>query len=102
MARVLCKDRECEAGVVSVAAVSDQLVKATGDSARFPQDDEFRRALFDLPLYGRLAQYKVRAILEALADKAYSSKSEAQSLPDDLTIEHVMPQSWMANWPIPR
>ena len=53
-----------------------------------------------MPLYGRLAQYKVRAILEALDAYAHSSKSEWQPLPSGLTIEHVMPQTWQTHWPL--
>ncbi len=57
-------------------------------------------AIFEQPLYGRLAQYKVRAILEALDAFAQSSKSESLPLPPGLTIEHVMPQTWSTYWPL--
>ena len=51
-----------------------------------------------MPLYNRLAQYKVRAILEALDAYAPDAKSEAIPLPLGLTIEHVMPQAWANHW----
>lgn len=87
-------------GVVSAAAVSEHMRKSSADSIRYPDDQSFAAAITNLPLYGRLAQYKVRAILEALDVYAYTSKSEAQPLPPGLTIEHVMPQSWYTHWPI--
>jgi hypothetical protein len=90
-------DRE---GVVSAAAVCEHMAKSSADSIRYPDDTAFRSAVTDLPLYGRLAQYKVRAILEALDSHAYTSKTELLPLPPGLTIEHVMPQSWEAHWPM--
>lgn len=81
-------------------AVSAQLAKGTGDSTRFPSNDDLRGALEEQPLYGRIAVYKVRAVLEALDAFAYSSKSEALTMPADLTIEHVMPQAWQTHWPL--
>jgi len=84
----------------TAAAVAAQLRKGAGDSTRFPTDAEVRAALEEQPLYGRIAQAKVRAVLEALDAFAYSSKSEALTMPKDLTIEHVMPQAWETNWPL--
>ena len=85
---------------ISVASVAAFLKRGTGDSVRFPSDKEMAMAASVLPLYGRLAQYKVRAILEALDNFAYHSKSEPQALPLGLEIEHVLPQSWETHWPL--
>ncbi|MGI4843225.1 MAG: DUF262 domain-containing protein [Janthinobacterium lividum] len=87
-------------GELSAAAVSEYMAKSSADSSRFPDDQTFSAALAELPLYGRLAQYKVRAVLEALDAHAHTSKSEQLPLPDGLTIEHVMPQSWRNYWPL--
>lgn len=59
-------------------------------------------AVVEQPMYGRPAQYKIRAILEALDAFAQSSKSESVPLPAALTIEHVMPQAWTTYWPLPQ
>jgi hypothetical protein len=91
-----------EKGEVSAAHVEAQLRKGTGDSTRFADDNELRTAVFNNPLYGRLAQYKVRAVLEALDAYAQSAKSEAVAPPPGLTIEHVMPQKWKTHWPLSR
>jgi hypothetical protein len=87
-------------GGVSATNVAAQLGKGAGESTRFPNDTEVMTAIFEQPLYGRLAQYKVRAILEALDAFAQSSKSESLPLPPGLTIEHVMPQTWSTYWPL--
>jgi hypothetical protein len=40
-------------------------------------------------------------ILEGLEAGMYTGLTEKVSLPNDLTIEHVLPQEWSANWPLP-
>src|SRR5690606_38604458 len=52
--------------VVSAVAVAEQLAKGTGDSTIFPNDNMLETAVLESPLYGRLAQYKIHAVLEAL------------------------------------
>lgn len=87
-------------GVLNAKAVAEYMAKSGADSTRYPDDNSFATAISDMPMYGRLAQYKVRAILEALDVYAYTSMSEAQDLPPGLTIEHVMPQQWKTHWPL--
>ena len=41
-------------------------------------------------------------LLEALEDKLRESSGKTEDFcPKDLTIEHVMPQHWHTNWPLP-
>ena len=40
-------------------------------------------------------------VLEALEAGLYSGLTEKVSLPNDLTIEHVLPQEWSTHWPLP-
>ncbi|WP_157941938.1 HNH endonuclease family protein, partial [Escherichia coli] len=87
-------------GIITAENVAGQMNKSAGDSTRFPDDSVLAAAITDLPFYGRLAQYKVRTILEALDAYAFNKKSEAEPLPVGLTIEHVMPQKWADNWPL--
>lgn len=90
-----------KAGGVSAANVTDYMNRSTADSTRYPGDRELETAVTEWPLYYRLAQYKVRAILEALDTQAADARSEAIALPPGLTIEHVMPQTWLTHWPLP-
>ena len=85
---------------ITAAGVGSKLAKATGESNKFPTNAEVLGVISSQPLYGRLAQYKVRAVLEALNASAYSNKSEALAVPENLTIEHVLPQSWLTHWPL--
>lgn len=90
-----------KAGGVSAATVAEQLGKGTGESTKFPTDEELLTAIFEQEFYDRLIQKKVRAVLEALDAFSMSSKSEAIAMPSKLTIEHVMPQTWLPHWPLP-
>lgn len=85
-------------GEISTQTVSEFLLKAKGESTRFPSDDDLKKAFLEYPVYQWLPQYKVRAVLGALDRSLETDKSERIALPDGLTIEHVMPQKWQAHW----
>ena len=40
-------------------------------------------------------------VLEGIEEKLRTNKSESRGVPDKLPIEHIMPQSWFAHWPLP-
>lgn len=83
-----------------VDALREQLKALSGDSQRWPDDNEFERGWCFRALYQGKNTSKVRAILEALELRKRSSKQEYLPLPDGLTVEHVMPQKWQTHWPI--
>lgn len=91
-------DRE---GSLTAKSLKVTLQSNEGDSVRFPTNDEFKANILNRPIYQALAQYKVRALLEAIDQAQADRKSENLQLPSDLTIEHVMPVKWQMNWPIP-
>ena len=84
-----------------VAAVERRLLENKGDNERWPDDAEFCSKWMELHFYSRLTRARVRMILEALEEAKRSEKSEDQSCPRDLTIEHLLPQAWEEHWPIP-
>lgn len=90
-----------KAGGITAKAVSEQLAKGSGDSTKFPTDEELLVAVFEQPMYDRMTRPRVRAVLEALDAALQSDKSEVLPLPSNLTIEHVMPQTWEPYWPLP-
>lgn len=90
-----------KSGEISAAGVSAWLGRSKAESQRFPTNDDFRKAVLTRSIYDELAQYKVRALLEAVDGQLEHAKSEALPLPAGLTIEHVMPQSWTTHWHLP-
>lgn len=72
-----------------------------GDSQFWPSDDTFRGALESGELYRTLSRARLRIALEALEGASKSRYAENLLVLDKLTIEHLMPQSWEAHWPLP-
>ncbi len=87
-------------GEVGSAAVREFLLKQKGDSVRWPNDAELSQAWLSNEIYNRLTQTKLRMVLTALDSALETSKSEGVQLTGKLTIEHLMPQRWMKNWPL--
>ena len=90
-------------GCVSAQAITDYLLKGDGDSVRWPGNKELRQAMLDRHLYRKLSQKKLRMILLALDHQLEDDKTEAAvyTKSDSFTIEHIMPQAWKKNWPLP-
>lgn len=78
-----------------------KLKSLQGNSQWWPDDERFEQAWLYRSLYHGRNTSKVRAILEALELANRTAKQEFTSLPDGLTVEHVMPQKWETNWPAP-
>lgn len=88
-----------DAGVV----VFDFLKRQTADAREWPNDKALKDSLVQSPLYRLLTRGRLRLILEGVEKQLrQESKAEHSDIPQDrLPIEHVMPQSWKAKWPIP-
>lgn len=85
---------------VTVATLLRALAEQTGDSFRFPRDDELSSAIGSRRQYGSQNQRRLRHILEEFELAARSPFDENTSIPDDLTIEHVLPDEWPEFWPL--
>lgn len=81
--------------------VLEELRTGIGQISRWPSDDEVRDFLLTRNVYGYHGQKRIVMLLRAVEMSLYSSKVEAVSVPKELSIEHVMPQTWADNWPLP-
>lgn len=77
------------------------LLNRTAEFDRWPNDDEFKKAWLANPLYENLTRPRLRMILEAMEAALRGDFAETKDVPKNLTVEHVMPQTWQANWPLP-
>lgn len=82
-------------------AVRTKLLSGTAEVDRWPNDAEFKANWLGNPLYENLTRPRLRLLLEALESGLRNDLSETQAVPRNLTVEHVMPQSWTAFWPLP-
>lgn len=85
----------------SLAAFAGFFQRQTADSGRWPRDDEFRRHWTEGRTYPELGPARTRALLEALEKAKRSKFHEVEGLKAGLTVEHVLPDGWVAHWPFP-
>lgn len=77
-----------------LAAHQDAYVRQWPDDRML--EDEFLSA----PLYRMLTRGRLRIVLEGIEGELRTDWAESQSVPRNLTIEHIMPQNWRRNWPL--
>jgi len=66
-----------------------------------PDDSEWRRCWMERDQYKGPRQPRLRYLFEAIERAKRSALSEDIEIKSTLTIEHIMPQAWSTNWPIP-
>ncbi|AZG79021.1 DUF262 domain-containing protein [Methylocystis rosea] len=84
----------------SAAKLRELLMAQTGESGVWPDNTAFREAWLHKPLYGPLNNPKLVHLFSRLNQTFMSSKSEAIEFQTTLSVEHIMPQNWVTNWPL--
>jgi hypothetical protein len=83
-------------------AVIEALGRQPGE---WPDDETFRHNWCTRPFYGWFRKDRVAMILQAIEERYQRQASKAEPILkfdfSRLTIEHIMPQSWAAHWPLP-
>jgi hypothetical protein len=78
-----------------------------GDSQYWPDDNEVRNTLKELPVYRRLSRGRLRMVLEAIEDHRRGWKDGRAALGGErvargaYAIEHIMPRKWDTHWERP-
>ncbi|MGW1901989.1 DUF262 domain-containing protein [Streptomyces hirsutus] len=83
------------------AVVTDFLLRQDADSGFWPRDHDIRYVFRSHPLYKHLTRTRLRLLLAELEATLYSGKTERIVHDGELTIEHLLPQSWEEHWPLP-
>ena len=78
--------------------LSKQLSEQSGDSTEWPSDERFAEAWRSQHTYQVLNNPKIVHILKRLNETYMTVKNESVSLDGNLTVEHILPQQWLANW----
>lgn len=84
----------------SAENLADFLLAQQSATGRFPRDDEFERKWAGLRAYSILQPARARAVLQEIEIIKRTKYHETSALAPSLTVEHVMPQLWMPNWPM--
>ena len=82
-------------------AVVDYLAQQEADAREWPDDRTLKEHFVTAPVYRLLTRGRLRLVLEGIEGELRTDKAESQSVPRDLTVEHIMPQQWRANWALP-
>ena len=83
----------------SIAAMEGYFAQRTGDSTRFPGNDEFYQGILSKPAYTLAPQTRIKDVLWELEEASRTKFSEKITMPQGLWTEHVMPVSWTEEWP---
>jgi hypothetical protein len=85
---------------MSAENVAQRLATQSGESVEWPTDAAFSEAWRTQHAYRMLDNAKIVYILRRLNETYYGGKTEAVAIQHPLTVEHILPQSWIENWPL--
>ncbi len=89
---------ESSAASAADQVIIDYLSGQTVDNRIWPNDSMLHENLVGTPLRGTVGRQTM--VLEAIESHLRSDKTEVMSQVP-LTREHIMPESWQRNWPLP-
>jgi hypothetical protein len=69
-----------------------ELMRSSDVTTDWPDDVEFKRGWLSKPVYVKSRSDRAAMILRALEDQMRTTRNEAISLPDRLSVEHLLPQ----------
>lgn len=78
--------------------LADHLMGLMGESGEWPSDAAFSEAWRTSHAYQTLSNPKIVHILKRLNTTYFGSKMEEVSVQSALTVEHILPQSWVEHW----
>ncbi len=89
------------AGSGPVAPTVAEHLLMQGESGFWPDDAQFGNDWVSGPLYRTLHRHRLTLLLRALEAALRGPKHDPVPIPRTLHVEHLLPQNWRANWPLP-
>ena len=80
-------------------ALAEQLLLTSGGTG-WPSDEAFQEAWMTQHIYQVMNNPRLVHVLKRLSDAFLDSKSEQVMVGGQLTVEHLLPQSWIDHWPL--
>ncbi len=106
MAEVVARIRTADAEHVG-QTLKEYFAAQRSEIGYWPDDAEVRRELSVIPAYRKLSRARLRMALESIEDcwrgwiPGQVSAAGMRIRRGSYAIEHIMPQSWTKNWPLP-
>ena len=82
-------------------AITEYLKKQEAWATLWPEDQQLQDAFLGRAVYRLLTRGRARIVLEKIEAGLWTNKTESETVPRNLTIEHVMPQKWREHWKLP-
>ena len=73
-------------------ALREELLRSSEVTAKWPSDSEFKTGWLTKSIYVKSRIDRCAMVLRALEEELRTSKNEAVSIPQNLTVEHLLPQ----------
>lgn len=106
MAELVSVVRNSKAAQVG-ATVVEFFKSQRSETTYWPDDAEVRSELQEMPIYRKVSRGRLRMVLESIEDHGrgwvpgQTSYSGMRIRRETYVIEHLLPQSWAKNWPLP-
>ncbi|GAA0567935.1 DUF262 domain-containing protein [Craurococcus roseus] len=85
----------------SAATLAVWFAGQRGDTVRFPDDREFREAIRNKPVYDSIRRKdRLADLLWDLECASRTKYSVHAPRPANMSVEHVLPQTWTTHWPL--
>lgn len=81
--------------------VFEHLAALRNPTDEWPSDEAFSRAWTTRNAYAQLNNMRITYVLGRINETYRTSKTEAIRFDAPVTVEHLMPQGWIENWPLP-
>jgi hypothetical protein len=86
---------------ISRGNVQKVLLEQQGESGVWPRNEQFEKAWLEKEFYESQSPNRVQWVLLRIEESLRKAKAEVVEIKSPLCIEHVLPQEWIANWPLP-
>jgi uncharacterized protein with ParB-like and HNH nuclease domain len=83
----------------SPEALQKILAEGRGETRVWPDDNIFREAFCEIPIYNSLKSNQISTILKIIEDQLITAKTE-KFIIQSLSVEHIMPQAWNDHYPL--
>ena len=92
--------RALKGAPMTASSVEQYLSGLVGPSVEWPTDGTFHDSWLNEPAYELMGSARTSFILQRLNEALLDSRGERVRIESPLTVEHILPQDWLENWPL--
>jgi hypothetical protein len=77
------------------------LVEQKGESVVWPDNTRFAQSWLAEPVYTSMGPSRVQYALREIERRLHKTRNEQIEILSTLSVEHVLPEEWLEQWPLP-